>query len=94
MATAVFYQAPCFLNIIGDTGPNGDDAGTEEPTGSGNYYLASLRDLPAGQTHTVGVSTLFNGKEIVEARFEVMPKPRHPKSVTMAKWGFALSGTR
>ena len=56
--------------------------------------MASLRDLPAGQTHTVGVSTLFNGKEIVEARFEVMPKPRHPKSVTMAKWGFALSGTR
>ena len=81
------------IGKIGDTGPNGDDGGTE-PTGGSNYYLASLRDLPAGQTHTVGVSTLFNGKEIVEARFEVMPRPRHPKSVTKAKWGFALSGTR
>ena len=83
-----------FPPTTGDAGANGDNGGTE-PTGTNsNFYMASLRDLPPGQTHTVGVSTLFNGKEIVEARFEVMPRPRHPKSVTRAKWGFALKGTR
>ena len=67
-----------------------DDEGGGGGEGPPLLNVATLRGLPPGLIHTVCVSTVYNGRDIVEAQFEVKSRPRPPSEVTASKWSFAI----
>ena len=53
-------------------------------------YVARFSGLKPGQVYTVVISTMYKGKEIAEAVYELKCKPAAPRQLLESSWNFTV----